>query len=306
MFKKAAMLSSLNTFQIPTCPSAISTTSPLILPQPRARPINREQRRQYANHRSDTDISWPTTATGITPTPYEIFDLKRGEPYSKRNFYILVKLYHPDRHGQADTHCGGISYSTKLERYRLVILAHEILSDPTKRREYDSNGVGWVERNERWARYNPRDHGRSGPFGYGAGYDASPFANATWEDWERWREKSGESSQTYEGNYVSQNGFAGIVILLAVISGFAQATRAGQYSTNLEAKIKSVNEETQSFMQTRAGDSSDLRHDGRVKLFLEKRDSRKLGLQDGEEETYGKAFEGQLALPRPSIDEEEG
>ena len=76
------------------------------------------------------------------PTPYQIFGQKKDSPYSKRKFYELVKLYHPDRHDYGSS--GNLpSYTTKLERYRLIVAANDILSNPVKRAAYDRYGSGW-------------------------------------------------------------------------------------------------------------------------------------------------------------------
>ncbi|KAH0066411.1 hypothetical protein KCU60_g21561, partial [Aureobasidium melanogenum] len=43
------------------------------------------------------DMPWPKAPKGHThPTPYQILSTTESEPYSKRRFYELVKLYHPD------------------------------------------------------------------------------------------------------------------------------------------------------------------------------------------------------------------
>lgn len=77
-------------------------------------------------------------------SPYAIPDLQseEGSSYSKRRFYELVKLYHPDRHNH-DISTYGLSYATKLEKNRLVVAANEILSDPVKGSAYDCYGAGW-------------------------------------------------------------------------------------------------------------------------------------------------------------------
>jgi curved DNA-binding protein CbpA len=243
-------------------------------------------------------MNWPTKASSsTTPTPYEIFDIAKDAAYSKRKFYELVKIYHPDRHGHEDNPCSKqLSHGESLERYRLVILAHEILSDPIKRRAYDSHGAGWADNKRIRTRYTHGYYaeGSRRPYGTGPGCDNSPFANATWEDWERWyaRDRSGTARQTYEGNYINPNMFASFVVLMAVVSGVAQATRAGQYSGSLEERANAFTEKTSRFLNERAEkqkmDGFDA--DGRIKWFLEKRDPTKYGLKDEEEDVYRKHF----------------
>jgi hypothetical protein len=82
----------------------------------------------------------------IPPTPYEIFGQRERSEYSKRRFCALVKLYHPDRHCQhgGDAELAQLSRAMKLERYRLVVAANALLSDPMKKAAYDQYGIGWA------------------------------------------------------------------------------------------------------------------------------------------------------------------
>jgi hypothetical protein len=86
---------------------------------------------------------------------------------------------------------------------------------------------------------------------------------------------------------------------MAVITGVAQATRAGQYSGNLEEKANAFTEETSRFLISRASQyrQSKLTSDDRIKHFLEKRDPSKYGLKDEEEEMYRKHFSSQTPPP---------
>src|SRR5256885_8651239 len=152
MLKKASIISSYSCLQSCSCPHPVaSNTSPPCLPPARARPALARCRpsrwRTYADVRTTSDADfrdgrhWPAPKTPPqTPTPYEIFDLPKGGTYSKHKFYELVKIYHPDRNRVEGTACAGISHVEMLERYRLIVLAHEILSDPVKRRAYDTCG----------------------------------------------------------------------------------------------------------------------------------------------------------------------
>jgi curved DNA-binding protein CbpA len=314
MLKKAGIISSYSNLQSCSCPHpASSKTSPSCLTREPTRPVVRRYRppqwRTYADthHRNGSAFRdhthWPAPKTPpVTPTPYEIFALPKGGAYSKHKFYELVKIYHPDRHGLEGTPCAGISHVEKLERYRLVVLAHEILSDPVKRKAYDSYGAGWgsFERQstKRSRGYYSTSSGK--PFGFGAGNDNSPFNNATWEDWEHWYRRSDPNhQQAYAGNYINPNAFASFVILMAVITGVAQATRAGQYSSSLEEKANAFTNETSRFLASRATQYSEnnLTSDGRIRYFLEKRDPSKYGLKDEEEEMYRKHFSSNTLPP---------
>jgi curved DNA-binding protein CbpA len=255
-------------------------------------------------------MNWPTKSTScasITPTPYEIFHLDKSAAYSKHKFYELVKIYHPDRHIAPDNVCSReISHIERLERYRLVILANEILSDPIRRQNYDKNGEGWADHHRIINRHTQGYHaeGSRKPYGRGKDCDDSPFANATWEDWERWyaRDTNETAKQSYAGNYISPNMFASLILMMAVISGVAQATRAGQYSGSLEEKAQAFTEKTSRFLRTRAETQKmeSLDSDERVKWFLEKRDPSKNGLKSVEEDIYKDQFPTRL-LPTPKL-----
>lgn len=160
------------------------------------------------------------TSADAVPTPYQIFNQKKGSPYSKRRFYELVKLYHPDKHG-IDTH-DGLDYDAKLSRYRLIIAANEILSNPVKRSAYDTYGAGWNGRPEV---LDPRDgHGENrgwaGPNG--------PSQNATWEDWEKWYQRDATGKQ--EPRIVSNGAFVVLIAGFVVVGGLGQLSRVENFS----------------------------------------------------------------------------
>ena len=155
------------------------------------------------------------------PTPYQILSHTRGTPYNKARFYELVKLYHPDRtdHPAHSTLCRHIPPSERLERYRLIVAAHSILSDPAKRTAYDVYGAGWAGRPDAHRTEYPK---------YGPD---SPMHNATWEDWERWYERfdpngRGRARGQQKPVFLSNSAFVSLVAILAALGGIGQATRA--------------------------------------------------------------------------------
>ncbi|OOG00293.1 hypothetical protein ASPCADRAFT_57 [Aspergillus carbonarius ITEM 5010] len=85
-----------------------------------------------------SSLPWPPTQD---LTPYNILNLRPSDPYTKAPFYNLVKIYHPDRYHTVPSN---LSPATREHRYRLVLAAHELLSDPQKRLAYDRYGVGWA------------------------------------------------------------------------------------------------------------------------------------------------------------------
>ncbi|QUC23143.1 uncharacterized protein UV8b_07384 [Ustilaginoidea virens] len=174
----------------------------------------RPPRRHYAAPAPDPpDLPpWPRSPH---PTPYEILGLPRGAPYSKRRFYQLVKLYHPDAHERvAATGAHNISSAARLERYRLVVAANELLGDAAKRRLYDRHGVGWTD----GARGPRREADRAWRHRPG-----NASRNATWEDWQRWRdERDGRAERVY----VSNGTFAALVVCMCMVGALAQMNRA--------------------------------------------------------------------------------
>ncbi|KAI0475669.1 hypothetical protein GGR56DRAFT_524593 [Xylariaceae sp. FL0804] len=159
---------------------------------------------------------WPSSAR---PTPYEIIGQPRQAPYSKARFYELVKVYHPDRHHLTDD--GGLSRAVRLERYRLIVHANEILSDPAKRRTYDQCGGGWGVSPSTGNSYRaPNKDWRKEP--------GNPSMNATWEDWERWYQArdGGERKQQRQGPvYMSNPTFAAMLCAFVVVGSMGQARR---------------------------------------------------------------------------------
>ncbi len=274
------------------------------------------------------NMNWPccdnaTKKPSSSPTPYDIFDIHKTEVYTKQKFYEMVKIYHPDRqsshHQDPNASIHHIPPVERLERYRLVVQAHTILSDPVRRKAYDTTGAGWGEQSS-WMR---RD-GSSRPHTYSE--EDSPFANATWEDWERWYARTSshphpgdnkQGPQNYAGTYINPNAFASFVIILAVLSGMLQATQAGQYTGSIEERAQAFTAKTAEFMSERKVVNSEYSAGGfgghgftgssgsgsgtvdhRIRHFLERRDPNRYGLKDEEEETYRKHFgEAQESLP---------
>ncbi|KAK2757357.1 hypothetical protein FQN54_004871 [Arachnomyces sp. PD_36] len=296
MLKKTSILCCCGGFPLGAFPISSrlpSSPSPIRDNRQRTQTSFRRQCRQYANVRdvdpseSDNDLSWPHTHTY---TPYDIFKQGRGDPYSKRRFYELVKIYHPDRPCNNHPQCRHISDAVRLERYRLVVAAHEILSDPIKRDTYDRFGADWHQ----WNRITGFNHdgteavGTQQPYGRGEGFDDSVFKNATWEDWERWYQRhEPRRPQNYD---VSQNTFASLVILIAIFAGVGQLSTFGSYSTSVEERLKEINEQCSRFLAGRREQTLSQMNsqDARVQNFLIKRDPSGHGLKEEEEETYRK------------------
>ena len=248
-------------------------------------------RNDYGGHR------WPEiTPVNAIPTPYQIFNQKKGSKYSKQRFYELVKIYHPDRH---DPHLhDDLSYGVKLERYRLIVAANNILSDPVKRSAYDCYGAGW---NGMPDVRSPRDYAGStsqedGYNGRGwSGGTGGPSQNATWEDWERWYQRDSEGPQ--KPRYVSNSAFVALIVMFAALGGVGQATRVGHYSMNfIEQRDALHNDISKDLMRRRKETTTGFgSREERIHQFLKQRDPYGYGVTDPREESYRRL------LPSPEV-----
>ncbi|KAL2151176.1 hypothetical protein VTH82DRAFT_6274 [Thermothelomyces myriococcoides] len=171
---------------------------------------------QRGDKLNNTDYKWPTSPN---PTPYEILGHPRNCPYNKARYFQLAKLYHPDRHHH--TSDDGIPQKTKLERYRLIVAAHEILSNPQKKRLYDLYGFGWDNQTDPRIRHREADRAwRQDP--------GNPSMNATWEDWEQWHQQRNGSGGKQEEVFTSNIAFMAIVSAFLIIGTWSQMTRAAR------------------------------------------------------------------------------
>lgn len=223
------------------------------------------QSNQKDKGRASDQPRWPASAH---PTPYEIFGLARDGRYDKARYFQLAKLYHPDR--RHHTSSDGIPQVTKLERYRLVVAAHEILSSPQKRRLYDLYGVGW----DSGADVRPRHRAVDRTWREGPG---NASMNATWEDWEQWRRQWEGTGEKQEPAFISNGGFASIMMLFFFIASWAQITRAGTNSMSLLDMRDERHAAISRDMQRRQGERAGLDRERRVESFLRQRELENWG-----------------------------
>jgi curved DNA-binding protein CbpA len=240
--------------------------------------------RDYVSIASDhpkKHISWPSNASF---TPYDIFQLDRNAPYSKLRFYELAKIYHPDRPTNGHPLIRDLSPDVRLHRYRLIVAAHEILSDPVKRAEYDRSGTGW-HGHPNFPRRQAMHTDWNDPI----------FRNATWEDWENWRSREKTPPQAT----VSNGTFASFIVLLTVVGVIAQASRLGQYRSEYEQRIQESTARSARFLESRRLQSSNQSNssEARMQQFLIRRDPSGSGLKDEEEDTYHKALDQRRLAP---------
>lgn len=239
------------------------------------------QHREYAEYTSERppssqseNLYWPklSSSTAI-PTPYQIFQLSKDAPYSKRRFYELVKLYHPDRY--THEHCSSGThprlYDVRVERYRLVVAANNILSDPTKRMAYDKYGTGWDGcRDIDKTKYDCGRHTDTKWSGFDA--NSSPARNATWEDWEKWNKRDINHAQ--EPTYFSNKDFVYLILIFIALGGIGQASGLRGQSRSAFDRVEAVHDSCIKNIRTRR--KSSLEHQNRdemVQGFLGTRDT---------------------------------
>ncbi|KAK6516602.1 hypothetical protein TWF506_006502 [Arthrobotrys conoides] len=276
----------------------------------RLEPRHKPQSRPYA---TNSHHSWPTKPISQL-TPYEIFNQPHLSIYQKTHFYQLVKLYHPDCIPPSDHPCSLLSKTTRTERFRLIVAANTILSDPAKKKAYDEFGVGWntIPRHTDFRRRTAATYA-SGP------WKSSPAGNATWEDWERWYKSEGMSGSGSGGggNYYSSSGggtsaagegasaaepitahknFVTIIMLLSFTGILIQLARVDQFNTSYEEKRDKKNRDIQRDLWRIRKDA--MGKDGRVQAFLKMRDPEGYGgVEEVREERLRKLLpEGEVCL----------
>lgn len=278
---------------------------PRLQPPPLVQPC---RLRFYATAReepADADLSWPTTPTF---TPYDIFKQERNAPYCKARFYALVKIYHPDMPCNGHPLCKGLSREVRLQRYRLVVAAHEILSDPVKREAYDKWGIGW--------QCHPDNSGSGSSSSGFAGRYAPPrsprprhdpvYANATWEDWERYY-YTRHDSPPQQRAIVDHRTFVTFLLLLSLFGTALQVSWLGQYRGAYEQRIQDMNEKTVRFLTGRREQTTSQlsSSEARVQQFLIRRDPSGAGLKEGEEDVYRRVLDPRNRAPLAGLDRPE-
>ncbi|EMD00017.1 hypothetical protein BAUCODRAFT_45916, partial [Baudoinia panamericana UAMH 10762] len=185
-----------------------------------------------------SEQAWPTPLNGQQhPTPYQIFAMRSTGEYSKARFYEMVKVYHPDL---SNGSCN-VAHHIKMERYRLIVAAHTILSDPVKRSAYDRFGAGWNGKAE-VTEAGGGAHPGPGPFTHSWGDHSDPiWANATWEDWERFYARRAQEQGGAEPDpktrvpqapvYMQNSFFLALVVMLAIAGSSANYGRAQDAGT---------------------------------------------------------------------------
>lgn len=218
-------------------------------------------------------MTWPDAVPPHrAPTPYQILHCKRGQAYTKHRFYALVKLYHPDR-SDASSPVAHLPRALRLERYRLLVAAHTILSDEAKRKAYDAWGLGWSGHHHVPSPSHPHPH----PWGSEQRqWTHDPSQNATWEDWERWYQRE-SGTEAPRDLYMSNFAFVSLVFAIVTLGGIMQGTRANMFGSSVMEHRERIHKEAslelaRSKRATMSGDRNE-----RIRTFLEHRDATLAG-----------------------------
>ncbi|KXJ90013.1 hypothetical protein Micbo1qcDRAFT_73397 [Microdochium bolleyi] len=251
---------------------------PWLAPRSIASPCSASVPRRYAtisepSGSSCSSHNWPKSGK---PSPYEIFGQHRHAPYSKAKFYELVKIYHPDTAPQGPSD-SAVSLAVRLERYRLIVAANNILSDPVKRQSYDRFGLGW----DGPAGMDSAGHGSASNRSW-RNEPGNASMNATWEDWERWyaeRDGRGPGGGAYAKQqpvYMPNGMFVFVLCLLVMVGSVGQARRASTSTVNLVEMREQNHMAISDSMHKRQTDQVMLNRHERVEHFLRQREGWRL------------------------------
>ncbi|OBR05419.1 DnaJ domain-containing protein [Colletotrichum higginsianum IMI 349063] len=241
---------------------------------PNSKSENESSKHRRQQTRPQPPPPWPTCAH---PTPYDIFDIDKAAPYAKSRFAELVKQYHPDKHHASAL--DSLAPHTRLERYRLIVLANEILSSPDKRRVYDSCGAGWhIPGAFDGGPADPRDiHDlyRRADKAWRHAAD-NPAMNATWEDWERWHDRraNGERQRPL---YMSNATFAALVLAALAVGTVVQTARMDNSSAYILEKKHAHEASISEALRRQGAATAGKGREERIEQFLRERENVNFG-----------------------------
>lgn len=146
----------------------------------------RQRRLVYAHVgfsvRSTNKRSFSTTAR-VAATPYDLLQVPKSASASdiKSQYYDLVKTLHPDR--AASKPLDKKEYERRLEKFRSVVKAYDLLKDPKKRAMYDKFGMGWEFDVSSVLAQAERQR-----YTWAARGQFRPRTQAEWDHWHMWSE----------------------------------------------------------------------------------------------------------------------
>lgn len=189
--------------------------------------------------------------------------IRKDSKYFKSRYFDLVKIYHPD--SQASPLARKLPREERLARYRLIVDAHEILSDDQKRTAYDSYGLGWTlpSRNR--------------------GLRRRSYSNSRYYGW-----NNDESKHEVEGEFFkSLSGNKKFMCFILVIVTFAQTCVFFSSLVKAELQIRRTDEQCRELMVRHSDRALSLRTlRAQMERLLLKRDPSGTGLLPTEEPFY--------------------
>lgn len=246
--------------------------------------VNEVNEKKWSDSKASSGDSIPEWPKSPRPTPYEVLGVSKSATYDKRRFYDLVKLYHPDTQDHqsnpssasssaskysssssslSSSHVSQLPHATRLERYRMIVAANELLSNSSKRRMYDAYGLGWSHGD---GATSLRDIDRNWRHQQGTAAN-----NATWEDWEHWRDA--QAGKAGEPVFMSHGAFATIVVMFCLVGAIAQTNRAENSSTVYAGWVADQNNNVGRRLQRNEVVVARLNKDERVNHFLREREN---------------------------------
>lgn len=189
-------------------------------------------------------LEWPLSPS---PSPYEIFHLDKTAPQKqvKERYYQLVKLYHPDK----------LTNPTQLEteRFRKIVQANHILSQPAARSAFDQFGIGWS---------SPLHHQEGKRAGSYTGSRFNRYSRRSQEEFHEFY------TPTNERRYTSNTNFVGFVVFLSTVGAVVQAVRLSRASSEITERSERAHFTAARDLAESRRLARDLGKDERRRLFL--------------------------------------
>jgi curved DNA-binding protein CbpA len=169
---------------------------------------------------SSDDLRWPKSSN---PSPYEIFGLPPTASAAdiKKRYYELAKRYHPDSRATSAQ-----VEQERIQRFRQVVQANELLSAARSRRLYDQQGFGWGDMNVNDIMGDPV-HWRGN---YEGRYRDT-------------RRPNGDNSHKAQPYYTSNANFAGGIIVIVVLVAVIQLSRIQSNAQKASERRRIVHEQ---------------------------------------------------------------
>ncbi len=256
---------------------------------------------------NSNNYSLPHWPTSLSPTPYEIFgttpetfDIKK----IKKVYHQLVRIYHPDSSislhnnnynlndkiskSHLNLHSTNITNTNttklKLDRFKKITSAYEILRDDQKRRLYDRYKTGWEYSGSPTSRSRNTNTNR---------YTKSPYMNdpeywnaGTWQDFQRMKDRKDGKTKDYKWPILGvllflSISFSYIQLMHMIESGAFGARGSGGHgkrygNTQYQESLRAIQREQDNLKYSRdVGDDVDdelIAKQERIQRFLERRE----------------------------------